>query len=98
LLTLNKTIMPNAVRIDTWSITFNAGNGNAEDNPVYDKQAITEVIAQTNCSSIRFINAVVHQNGVDIDATFAVGVASDGTPLIAGDNLMAPPCPNWCKS
>jgi hypothetical protein len=85
--------MPNAIRIDSMPITFNAGEGNSSQNPIYDKDALAEVLAQPGCESIRAVNAIAEGTA----ATLIVGVDAANNNLTAGSNLVAMPCPTWCK-
>ncbi len=85
--------MPNAIRIDSMSITFNTGGGNQGDAPQYFKEAVSEVLNQAGCVSIRAINAMVDET----EATLVVGVDAASQSLTAGSNLVAMPCPDWCS-
>jgi hypothetical protein len=90
--------MPNAIRIDSMPITFNTGEGNSSQNPEYGKDALAEVLAQSGCVSVSYVNAIVTDpaQGGDVQATLGVGVDANGALLQAGDHLAALPCPLWC--
>jgi hypothetical protein len=85
--------MPNAIRIDSMPITFNAGEGNQGDAPQYYKEDIKEVLDQADCVSIRAVSAIAD----GIEATLIIGVDAANNNLTAGNNLAAMPCPTWCK-
>jgi hypothetical protein len=89
--------MPNAIRIDSMPITFNAGEGNSSQNPEYDKDALAEILAQSGCVSVSYVNAIVTDPTLgDVQATLGVGADTNGALLQAGDHLVALPCPLWC--
>ena len=85
--------MPNAIRIDSMSITFNTDGGNHNEYPLYYKTDVIEVLAQVGCEGVRALDATVDGT----EATLLVGVDAAGQSLTAGSNLAAIPCPVWCK-
>jgi hypothetical protein len=84
----------NAVRIDSMPMQLNAGPGNAQENPSYNENAITQVLAQEGCVGTTAINAIIEAGELGtVDVTITVGLNAEGRAMTEGKNVTALPHP-----